>query len=133
VAHARAVASLPTPEGKEFAWDRLLGRVSVALYEIEAAGAGLWRPGQLTVTAPYVSSYFENLPAVVAHHQGWVQAVAVDAFFPITHLDDDTAAQARAALGLDLPLAALRRLRDRVDELDRRRAVAAAFPQDSAG
>ncbi len=133
VAHTRAVASLPTTEGKEFAWDRLLGRVSVAMYEIDAAGAGLWRPEQLTVTRPYVSAYFESLPAVVAHHQGWVQAVAVDAFFPITYLDDETTARARAALELDLPLAALRRLRDRVDDLDRRRAVAAAFPQDSAG
>ncbi len=128
VSHARAVSSLPTAEGKEFAWDRLLGRVSVAMYEIEAAGAGLWRPGQEAVTRPYVSSYFESLPAIVAHHQGWVQAVAVDAFFPITHLDDHTAAQARAALDLDLPPAALRRLRDQVDELERRRAVAVAFP-----
>ncbi len=130
VAHARAVASLPTREGKEFAWDRLLGRVSVAMYEIEAAGQGLWRPGQQTVTQPFVSAYFQSLPTVVTHHQGWVQAVAVDAFFPITHLDDETAASARAALDLDLPLAAVRRLRDRVDELERRRAVAAAFPQD---
>ncbi|WP_312856182.1 aminopeptidase N [Nocardioides pelophilus] len=128
VSHARAVASLPTPEGKEFAWDRLLGRVPAAMYEIDAAGAGLWRPDQQDVTQPYVSAYFECLPAVVAHHQGWVQAVAVEAFFPISHLDDDTAARARAALDLDLPPAALRRLRDRVDELDRRRAVAAAYP-----
>jgi len=128
VSHARATASLPTPEAKEFAWDRLLGRVSVAMYELDAAGAGLWRPGQQHVTQPYVSAYFETLPAVVAHHQGWVQAVAVEAFFPITHLDDATAAQARAALDLALPPAALRRLRDRVDELERRRAVAVAFP-----
>ncbi len=75
-----------------------------------------------------MASYFESLPAVVAHHQGWVQAVAVDAFFPITHLDDETVAQARAALDLDLPPAALRRLRDQVDELERRRAVTVAFP-----
>ena len=128
VSHARAVSSLPTAEGKEFAWDRLLGRVSVAMYEIDAAGLGLWRPGQQEVTQPYVASYFESLPAVVAHHQGWVQAVAVDAFFPITHLDDETVAQARAALDLDLPPAALRRLRDQVDELERRRAVTVAFP-----
>jgi len=128
VEHARAVASLPMAEAKEFAWDRLLGRVSVAMYEIDAAGTGLWRPGQQEVTQPYVSAYFESLPAVVAHHQGWVQGVAVEAFFPITHLEDDTVARARAALDLDLPPAALRRLRDRVDELDRRRAVTAAFP-----
>jgi len=129
VAHARAVSSLPTAEGKEFAWDRLLGRTSVAMYEIEAAGAGLWRPGQQQVTQPHVAAYFASLPTVVAHHQGWVQGVAVEEFFPITHLDDDTAARARAALDLDLPPAALRRLRDRVDELERRRAVAVVFPR----
>lgn len=128
VAHARAVSSLPTEEGKEFAWDLMLGRVSVAMYEIEAAGAGFWRPGQQEVTQPYVASYFESLPVVVAHHQGWVQAVAVESFFPITHLDDGTAELARAALELDLPPAALRKLREQVDELERRRAVAAAFP-----
>ena len=128
VAHARAVSSIPTPEGKDFAWARLLGAESVAMYEIEAAGQGMWRPDQLAVTAPYVASYFDSLPAVVAHHQGWVQAVAVEAFFPLSHLDDDTFARARAALDLDLPPAAVRKLRDRVDELERRRAVAAAFP-----
>ncbi|UMG92542.1 hypothetical protein [Nocardioides sp. TF02-7] len=58
-----------------------------------------------------------------------MQAVAVEAFFPITHLDDATSAAAHTALDLDLPPAALRRLRDRVDELDRRRAVVAAHPQ----
>jgi aminopeptidase N len=128
VHHARAASSLPTREGKDFAWDRLVGRASVAMYEIEAAGAGLWRPGQQDLTQPYVASYFESLPAVVAHHQGWVQAVAVESFFPITHLDDDTAAQAWAALDLDLPPAAVRKLRDRVDDLERRRAVVVAFP-----
>jgi aminopeptidase N len=128
VEHARAVSSLPTKEGKEFAWDRFLGRTSVAMYEIEAAGAGLWRPAQQDVTRDYVAPYFENLPAVVAHHQGWVQAVAVEAFFPITHLDDETADRARAALDLDLPPAAVRKLREQLDELERRRAVAASFP-----
>ena len=98
------------------------------MYEIEAAGHGMWRPGQETVTEEYVERYFTSLPTVVGHHQGWVQAVAVEAFFPLTHLDDATFAQARAALDLDLPPAALRRLRECVDELERRRAVAAAFP-----
>jgi aminopeptidase N len=128
VAHARATASLPTPEGKDFAWARLLGEVSVAMYEIEAAGHGMWQPDQLAVTAPYVASYFERLPDVVAHHQGWVQAVAVEAFFPGTHLDDTTHGLARSAVRLDLPPAAVRKLRDRLDDLERRRAVAAAFP-----
>ncbi|KAA1415931.1 aminopeptidase N [Nocardioides humilatus] len=128
VEHAAAVASLPTAEGKDFAWSRLMGEVSVAMYEIEAAGYDLWQPGQQHLTQGYAGAYFDQLPTVVAHHQGWVQAVAVEAYFPITHLDDATYARARAALTLDLPAAALRRLREQVDELERRRAVAAAFP-----
>ncbi|MEZ0581225.1 aminopeptidase N [Nocardioides sp. MH1] len=129
VEHTRAVASLPTQEGKEFAWARLVGEESVPLYEIQAAGHGLWRPGQQHLTQQYVGSYFESLPTVVAHHQGWVQPDAVEAFFPITHVDETTLSQARSALELDLPAAALRRLRDCVDELARRCAVRAAFPR----
>ncbi|THI96668.1 aminopeptidase N [Nocardioides sp.] len=123
VAHARAVASLPTAEAKEFAWARATGEVSVANYEIDAAGAGMWRPDQLEVTAPFADAYFSQLDAIVAAHQGWVQAVVVQAFFPITHLDDATAAAAKAALEHDLPVAVRRRLADRVDELERLRAV----------
>lgn len=124
VAHARAVASLPTEEAKEFAWDRLLGRVDVANYELEAAGFGLWRPDQTALMAPYSAAYFEALPKVIATHQGWVQAVAVESYFPITHLDDATVAAARAALEEELPGAVRRRLLDCVDDLERRIAIA---------
>ncbi|WP_435769885.1 aminopeptidase N [Nocardioides sp. SYSU DS0651] len=123
VAHARSVASLPTTEAKEFAWARATGAVSVANYEIEAAGAGMWRPDQRELTAPFAAAYFSELGDLLAAHQGWVQGVVVEAFFPITHLDDATAAAAHAALEQDLPPAVRRRLADRVDELERRRAV----------
>ncbi|GAA4821926.1 aminopeptidase N [Nocardioides caeni] len=123
VHHARAVASLPTAEAKAFAWQRATGEVSVPNYEIEAAGVGMWRPDQRELTAPYAAAYFEELDTLIAAHQGWVQGVVLGAFFPISHLDDATAAAARRALERDLPGAVRRRLTDHLDELERRRAV----------
>ncbi|HWI42417.1 MAG TPA: aminopeptidase N [Nocardioides sp.] len=124
VAHARAVASLPTREAKEFAWARATGEVSVPNYEIVAAGEGMWQHGQQHVTAPFAASYFARLDELVVAHQGWVQADVVSAFFPHTHLDDETAAAGHAALEQDLPGAVRRRLLDCVDDLERRRRAA---------
>ncbi|MCX6399805.1 MAG: M1 family aminopeptidase, partial [Propionibacteriales bacterium] len=126
VHHTRAVASLPTREAKEFAWARATGEVSVANYEIEAAGKGLWQPDQLSLTEPFAVAYFARLGELIAAHQGWVQGVVIQAFFPITHRDDATIAAARAALEQDLPGAVRRRLTDRLDELERQRAAVLA-------
>lgn len=126
VHHTRAVASLPLLEAKEFAWARATGEVSVANYEIEAAGKGLWRPDQLALTEPFAVAYFTRLDELIAAHQGWVQGVVIEAFFPITHRDDATVAATRAALEQDLPGAVRRRLADRLDELERRRAAVVA-------
>ena len=125
VHHARAVASLPTIEAKEFAWARATGDVSAPNDEIEAAGIGLWRPDQRAVTQPYAEAYFAQFGDLIAAHQGWVQAVVVEAFFPITHLDETTVAATRTLLDGDLPGAVRRRLTDQLDELERRRAVLA--------
>ncbi|KRB73846.1 aminopeptidase N [Nocardioides sp. Root190] len=127
VHHARAVASLPTREAKEFAWARATGEVSVPNYEIEAAGIGLWRPDQRELTRPFAEAYFAELPSLISAHQGWVQGVVVEAFFPITHLDDRTVAAALAALEGELPGAVRRRLTDRLDELRRRLGVASTI------
>ncbi|KRA28097.1 MULTISPECIES: aminopeptidase N [unclassified Nocardioides] len=126
VHHARSVSSLPLLEAKEFAWARATGEVSVANYEIEAAGKGLWRPDQLALTEPFAVAYFTRLGELMAAHKGWVQGVVIEAFFPITHRDDATVAAARAALEQELPGAVRRRLADRLDELERRRAAVVA-------
>lgn len=123
VSHAAAVASLPTPEGKEFAWARATGEVSVPNYEIDAAGRAMWRIDQRALTQPYADAYFTDLDAVVGAHHGWVQGTVVTAYFPITHLDAATVAAGRAALRKELPGAVRRRLADAVDELERRVAV----------
>ncbi|GAA3527012.1 aminopeptidase N [Nocardioides daeguensis] len=123
VHHARAVSSLPTTEAKEFAWARATGEVSVPNYEVKAAGNGMWQAGQRDLTAPFAAAYFDQLGTIVGAHQGWVQGEVVEAYFPITHLDDATEAAAVAALEGDLPGAVRRRLTDRLDDLRRRRAV----------
>lgn len=123
VSHAGAVASLPTTEGKDFAWARATGEVSVPNYEIDAAGRAMWRVEQRALTQPYADAFFSDLDAIVAAHQGWVQGTVVTAYFPITHLDDATVEAGRAALRTELPGAVRRRLADAVDELERRVAV----------
>lgn len=123
VSHAGAVASLPTTEGKDFAWARATGEVSVPNYEIDAAGRAMWRIDQRALTQPYADAFFADLDDLVAAHQGWVQGTVVTAYFPITHLDAATVEAGHAALRADLPGAVRRRLADAVDELERRVAV----------
>jgi aminopeptidase N len=130
VEHTRARVSLPTAEAKEYAWARFSGEVDVPNYELLAAGEGMWRGGQEHLTAPYVARYFEELASTVAVRSGWVLAEAAEAFFPLSALDDDTLGRARALAeqpGLDLSLR--RRVLDRTDELARRLAVRAAYPE----
>ena len=98
VEHSRARASLPDPEAKAWAWARFTGEVSVPNYDLEAAGTGLWQPGQEHLTAPYVARYFDALDTVAQVHQGWVRGTAVEAFFPATALSQDTLDRARERL-----------------------------------
>jgi aminopeptidase N len=129
VEHTRAVASLPTPEAKAFAWERFTGAVDVPNYELEAAGRGLWRGGQEEVTAEYVERYFAELPGTAAIRSGWVLGVATEAFFPVTALNPATLDRAHAVIDqTDLDATVRRRLADCADDLRRRLAIRDAFP-----
>ncbi|WP_166138534.1 aminopeptidase N [Nocardioides ochotonae] len=124
VEHSRARASLPDPAAKAWAWARFTGEVSVPNYDLEAAGTGLWQPGQEELTAPYVARYFDALDAVAEVHQGWVRGTAVEAFFPATALGQETLDRARERLADEtLDLTVRRRLADATDLLARRLAV----------
>ncbi|GAA0974458.1 Aminopeptidase N [Nocardioides aquaticus] len=128
IAHTLAVASLPDMEAKAWAWQRLTAEADVPNHEVQAAGHGLWRPGQQALTAPYVERYVADLPATASVRSGWLLALAAEAFFPRTHLDD---ASAKLLHGLlehpDVPPPVRRRVVDNLDDLDRQRAVARAF------
>ncbi len=130
VQHSRASASLPTAEAKARAWATFTGEVDVPNYELEAAGAGLWRGGQDDVTAPYVERYFADLPGTAEVRSGWVLALSAGSFFPRTSVDTATLDRARTLLAGDvLEPAVQRRVIDAVDDLERQLAVRRAFPK----
>jgi len=130
IEHTRAVASLPDAEAKAWAWDRFTGKVDVPNYELEAAGAGMWRGGQEELTDPYLERYFADLPTAVAGRSGWVQADVVAFFFPRGAVAGGTLERARAATDDDtLPRAVRRRIADEADLLARRVAVLTAYPR----
>jgi len=130
VQHAKARASMPSPEAKAWAWSCFTGETEVANYELEAAGLGLWQGGQEALTEPYVDRYFADLPDTVRVRSGWMLADAAEYFFPATSLDEETLARAQALIAdpsLDLSLR--RRLADEADRLERLLAVRRAFPR----
>jgi len=130
IEHTRAIASLPDAEAKAWAWDRFTGKVDVPNYELQAAGAGLWRGGQEELTAPYVERYFADLPAAVSGRSGWLQADVVAFFFPHGSTSPETLELAQAAAADEtLPRAVRRRIADEADLLARRIAVRAAYPR----
>lgn len=131
VHHARARASLPTPEAKAWAWSCFTGETEVANYELTAAGIGMWRGDQEAVTAAYVDRYFADLPETVRVRSGWMLADAAQYFFPVISLEDDTLAKARALVAdgsMDLSLR--RRLADEAAGLARLLAVRRTFPHE---
>jgi len=129
VEHARAVASLPDADAKAWAWQRFTGEVDVPNYELEAAGLGMWRPGQEELTAEYVDRYFDELPGTVEKRSGWLLADAAEAFFPMTALAEETLAKAQALIDDEvIDLSLRRRLVDDADELAHRLAIRRAFP-----
>ncbi|RYP87072.1 aminopeptidase N [Nocardioides guangzhouensis] len=128
VEHTRAMASLPTADAKAWAWQRFTGEVAVPNYELEAAGLGMWRPGQESLTAPYVERYFAELPGAPSVHSGWMLGDVTEAFFPITALDPSTVVRANEVIEADgLDLTIRRNLVDATDELRRRIAVRATY------
>ncbi len=130
VEHTRAVASLPTAEAKAFAWERFTGAVDAPNYELEAAGLGMWRGGQEELTRPYVERYFTELPATTEVRSGWVLAEAAEAFFPLSHADEHTLAQAQGLLADPdaLPASVRKRVVDLADETSRQIGIRAAYP-----
>ncbi len=128
VEHARAMASIPDADAKDWAWQRFTGEVDVPNYELEATGLGMWRVGQEQLTAQYVDRYFAELPGTADVRSGWMLADAAQHFFPITALSEETLRKAKALSvleGLDRSMA--RRVVDQADELERRLAIRRAY------
>jgi aminopeptidase N len=129
VSHVHAVTSLPTPEAKALAWQMFTGVVDAPNYELVAAGQGLWHGAQHDITSSYVERYFNELPATARVRSGWVLALAAEAFFPRSSVDDATLERSDALLASGaLEPAVQRRVADQTDVLRRRLAVRAAYP-----
>ena len=129
VEHARAMASIPDADAKDWAWQRFTGEVDVPNYELEATGLGMWRVGQEQLTEQYVDRYFAELPGTADVRSGWMLADAAEHFFPITALSEETLRKAKALGDLeDLDRSMRRRVVDRADELERRLAIRRAYP-----
>ncbi len=130
VEHSRAVASMPDPEAKAWAWQRFTGEAGVPNYELEAAGTGMWRVGQEELTDAYAQRFLDSLVGIEQVHAGWVLGDAVRSFFPITALSDHVVAHAELLIaGGVLDLTVRRGLVDMTDELRRRIAVKRTYGQ----
>ena len=105
------------------------GETDVANYELTAAGIGLWRGGQESVTEPYVDRYFADLPETVEVRSGWMLADAAQYFFPRTSLEEQTLDKAQAlAADASVDLSLRRRVADEAAALERLLAVRRGFP-----
>jgi len=125
---AHALASLPDAEAKQWAWDRFTGRVDVPNYELYAAGAGLWQPGQEELTAPYVERFFTELPATVDVRTGWVLAETVRYFYPQLAVEEATFEASQRLLAGDALEPSLRRqVADATEDLRRGLVVRESF------
>jgi len=112
---ARALASLPHPESKREAWERLASpEVSNRIFE--AAAEGLWVPEQADLVAPYVSRYLSEAP-VWARTRGQGFSLEVGQAFPRHAVDPATEAALREALAGDVPTVLRRKWDDALDDL----------------
>ena len=120
VDHVRALCAIPDAEAKAFAWAHFTGEHEASNYAIEAAGRGMWQPGQEGLTDAYVERYFDELPGTVRVRSGWVLADAARDFFPRLAVGRRTVERARALLSDDqLDGSLWRALVDALDDLER--------------
>ncbi|WP_460788278.1 aminopeptidase N [Nocardioides maradonensis] len=99
VGHARARAALPTPEAKAWAWSCSTGTTPLPSHELEAAGRGLWQPGQPDLTAPYVDRYVADVAGTAQLRSGWMLTSTAGWFFPRPWFDEATVRRVRELLG----------------------------------
>ena len=127
---ARAEAATPDVATKEEVWGRLHSSGYPSLHLALAAAGGFWQRSQREIVEPYVSRFFEGLPALF---DDWEQEAAKNyyaTFFPSYRVEDSTLDLIDGVLGDDSIGPMLRRqLVESADDLRRAsacRALAAA-------
>ena len=110
---ATALASRPTAEAKDEAWDALM-EDDVSNRRFDAVAAGLWPAEQAQLGAPYLPRYLEAGPRLAARGPAF-SAVVGDAF-PRFHLDEAQLETVRQALTGDVPTVLRRAWEDALDD-----------------
>jgi aminopeptidase N len=123
-----ALAALPDPESKAWAWSELTTNRQHSNYELNALAQGFWVSGGLEVLRPYVARYFEDVPPMTA----WVGEDAIARVatlaYPGRVVEPETLAASQAALERgDLTAAVRRSVVDGQSELREALASRAAF------
>jgi aminopeptidase N len=120
---ARCRAALPDPAAKARAWEAIVTDARLSNRLLLALAEGFWHPEQEGLTQPYVSRYFEDMPAMAARRSAQVVGQVAKAAYPRYAVAPATAEVAQRLLNrADLPAVLRRVLLDGTDDL--RRAVA---------
>ncbi|KAB1656851.1 aminopeptidase N [Pseudoclavibacter chungangensis] len=110
-AAARALASIPTAEAKEAAWERVVTRTDAPNAIVRATAAGFYRGGDDAVLRPYVARYFATIGSIWEERSFSIAEELIEGLFPSELADAYVRDAARSWLAAheDAP-AALRRL-----------------------
>ncbi|WP_033294059.1 aminopeptidase N [Amycolatopsis jejuensis] len=123
-------AARPTEAAKAEAWHRVMDDAEVPRATVVSLVQGFQRPGQLAVTEPYVTRYFDELGTIWAERSESVASSIVRMLYPSFAVDQRTVDQTAAYLEKEQPPAPLARLlREAQAEIERAlnaRAVDAA-------
>jgi aminopeptidase N len=121
---AKCRAARPDPEGKQTAWQAIVGDADLSSYRLWALAEGFWQPEQAALTAEFVPRFFAEMPTAAALRGNLVLDVLVRFLYPRYAASEQTLRLADELLArpeVELPLR--RRVADFTDDL--RRVVAA--------
>ncbi|MFE9933533.1 aminopeptidase N [Streptomyces sp. NPDC005533] len=117
---ARCHASLPTPEAKAAAWERLFHDDSLSNYLFSATAQGFWQPEQSELVEEYVPRYYPDAVALAARRGPAIGEAAGRWAFPAYAIDEANLRAGHACLADPDILPLLRRkLVDQLDDLAR--------------
>ncbi|MFF0552376.1 aminopeptidase N [Streptomyces sp. NPDC004311] len=117
---ARCRASLPTPEAKAAAWDRLFNDDSLSNYLFSATAQGFWQPEQTELLQDYVTHFYPEAVALAARRGPAIGEAAGRHAFPAHAVDEDNLKAGQACLADPAVIPLLRRkLVDQLDDLTR--------------
>ena len=120
----RCHAAVPTAAAKATAWATLTSDTEVSNRLAEAAAEGFWHPEQLDLTAPYVSRYFAEMPAMLRVRTGMSAERIAQRAYPVLAVEPRTRELAAELLAAsDVPTILRRVVTDGDDDV--RRALAA--------